>query len=288
MRNHWTLVGENEDIRQGDIIQRLPSSGGGKIELGFILTADCDIANKKTGDKFTWLEIVTSHEYLENYWSIDQLRRFFEKQSLKATEVINGLIRKRDSELNLLVGETLSDWLKEKNGDEIIASIIALQNLTDKKILPLLRALRISIGFESGFTNMERLCKVWTLTGVAEANQLAKLKEVFGAERGFPDFVLIPNIPNGHETGFVILLRAISSISSGDLFRSQLDARINDRPDAFHRIGRFDDVIRYAVSQKLAFLFSRIGMSRDFEQDCDSATELLFKTRNYTLPKDIV
>lgn len=70
------------------------------------------------------------------------------------------------------------------------------------------------------------------------------------------------------------MLRSMWSIMASDLYLSEQDARIHDRPDAFHRLGRLNDGIRFSITQKLAFLFSRIGMPKTFESACETATEL--------------
>ena len=43
----------------------------------------------------------------------------------------------------------------------------------------------------------------------------------------------------------------------------------------FNRLlGRLNDGVRFSITQKLAFLFSRIGMPEAFEAACETATEL--------------
>lgn len=59
-----------------------------------------------------------------------------------------------------------------------------------------------------------------------------------------------------------------------DLYLTEQDARIHDRPDTFHRLGRLNDGTRFSITQKLAFLFSRIGMPKSFESACEAAAEL--------------
>ena len=44
-----------------------------------------------------------------------------------------------------------------------------------------------------------------------------------------------------------------------------------------YRIGRFSDAIRYAIVQRMAYLFFRIGMSDEFESDCDTVAELILE-----------
>jgi hypothetical protein len=85
---------------------------------------------------------------------------------------------------------------------------------------------------------------------------------------------VLPELPRQSGLGFVVMLRSMWSIMSPDLYPTEQDARINDRPDAFHRVGRLNDGIRFSITQKMAFLFSRIGMPKTFESACETAAEL--------------
>ena len=67
----------------------------------------------------------------------------------------------------------------------------------------------------------------------------------------------------------------MSVIMSSDLFLTELEARIHDRPQAFHRLGRLHDGVRFAIAQRLAFLFSRIGLPPEYEAACEASTDIL-------------
>ena len=96
---------------------------------------------------------------------------------------------------------------------------------------------------------------------------------------GFPDFVLVPNVPDGDAKGYVVILRRIYGAKETDVFKSERDARLNDRPDALHRIGQFHDAVRFQIVQKMSFLFSRIGASEQFEAECSQAIESTIEDR---------
>ncbi|NRP75737.1 hypothetical protein ILFOPFJJ_06660 [Ensifer psoraleae] len=277
MSDHCVFVADDADIRQGDVIRRIETANVDWQTWGFIITADCDIAQSKAGDRFTWLEIVRSDQFLDAYWAPEQLRRLVDKQTRPACDGLNGLIKRTGLQLSEVDGPALHAWLSEATADEIVGAIKPPKS-ADAKLLATLSALRLALGHDGERAGMTCLRKAWTLLGRDEKAQRAAIREAFDADRGFPDFVLIPEIPGTEGYGFVILLRAISSVYGKDLFKTEADARINGQPHAFHRIGRFSDGLRFSVAQKLAFLFSRIGMSTQFEDACDAATELLVDT----------
>jgi hypothetical protein len=93
------------------------------------------------------------------------------------------------------------------------------------------------------------------------------------------DYLLTPTLPSETEVGFVVMLRDIRTIKPSDLFATRLDLRIgNGGESGMYRIGRFSDFIRYAIAQRMANLFSRIGMTEKFETECEVAAGLTLET----------
>jgi len=92
---------------------------------------------------------------------------------------------------------------------------------------------------------------------------------------GFPDFFFLPELPGQDSKGFIVLLRDVSSISMDHIVRSERHAKLANKLDAPHRVGRLSDRLRFAISQKLAFLFSRIGLDTTFESACEETAEIL-------------
>lgn len=277
MDRYLIEVDEDAEILQGDIIRLLPTNQKESARWACVITADCDIVQRKAGDDFTCLEIIPAKEYLNLYWAKEQLRKLVEKQSRAATERVNGLLKRSNHELDPLSESSLCAWLEDRSAHEIIEAIGA-PNKTSLNLRGTLNALRLALGHEGPPSNLEQLKSAWALLGHDHKTQEARLKEAFDPERGFPDFVLIPALPQAPETGYVILLRSFFTIAARDVLPSELAARIEGRPDAFHRIGRFSDGLRFAIAQKMAFLFSRIGMAPEFENACEKMTTSLARS----------
>lgn len=271
MSGHYVFVEDGADVRQGDIICRRAEKD---VRFGFILTADCDIAQRKNNDRFTWLEIIPAHKYLEFHWATDQLRRILDRHGKIACEGINAIIKRSENQFSELTPSSLSAWLDTSSPEEILSAVSQGTAKADTKLLNVLRAVRIAKPHNDGAICLRRLREAWSLLGRDRKSQQSAMREAFDSERGFPDHVLVPDLPSVTGYGFVILLRHIESLSGTELFRSEADARINGQPQSFYRIGRFSDSLRHSVAQKLAFLFSRIGMTTDYEDSCSLATEL--------------
>ncbi|HKU28242.1 MAG TPA: hypothetical protein VJQ54_22435 [Candidatus Sulfotelmatobacter sp.] len=283
MTGIFTQIEDTEDVRQGDIIRKLNSKTGEVEKLGIVITADCDIAQKKAGERYTWLEIVSMTAYVEGPWAQEQLRKLSERRSKAICEHLNGQIRKRKPGLTALTHESLVQWLRSKTAEEILASATGKAPTAEDKPLRDLQGFALTVSTDETQSALSRLKAAWTLFGIDEKNQQENVRNAFKDGGGFQDYFVLPELPRQAGLGFVVMLRSMWTIMAPDLYLTEQDARINDRPDAFHRLGRLNDGVRFSITQKLAFLFSRIGMPKAFEFACETAAELtveeLFKKK---------
>lgn len=274
MTGFFTPIEDIEEVRQGDIIRKLNPKTGKAETLGIVITADCDIAQRKAGERYTWLEIVPMAAYIEGPWAREQLRKLSERRSKAICEYLNGQIRKRQPGLAELTHESLVLWLRSKTAEEILASSTGEAPTPGGKPLRDLKGFALTVSADETQSAFSRLKAAWTLFGTEEKNQQEILRNAFKDGGGFQDYFVLPELPRQTGLGFVVMLRSMWTIMAPDLYLTEQDARIHDRPDAFHRLGRLNDGIRFSITQKLAFLFSRIGMPNTFESACETATEL--------------
>lgn len=274
MTGFFTQIEDTEDVRQGDIIRKLNPKTGETEQLGIVITADCDIAHRKAGERYTWLEIVSMAAYVEGPWAQEQLRKLSEKRSKGVCDHLNGQIRKRQPGLTALTHESLVQWLRSKTAEEILASATGKAPTSDDKPLRDLQGFALTVSADETQSAFSRLKAAWTLFGVDEKTQQENVRNAFKDSGGFQDYFVLPELPRQTGLGFVVMLRSMWSIMASDLYLTEQDARIHDRPDAFHRLGRLNDGVRFSITQKLAFLFSRIGMPKTFESACETAAEL--------------
>jgi hypothetical protein len=240
-----------------------------------VITADCDIVQKKAGDRYSLLRVVAGHEWLQTRWAEEQLRRLTDKQARIAADALSTHIQRRDDGLDPLDPDALLRWLAEAEPAQVWAAAVADRG-EDARVIKAMHAVKLA-GDRSGRSALDRLRQAWTALGRSPKEQAAAMHEAFSGERGFPDFFMLPDMPDTDGYGFVVLLRDLFSVNGDALFATERDARLADRPDAFHRFARLQDGVRFAVTQKLAFLFSRIGLSSSYERACASAADLLIQ-----------
>ena len=274
MTAFFTQIEDTEEVRQGDIIRKLNPKTG-EATLGIVITADCDIAQRKASERYTWLEIVPMAAYIEGPWAEEQMRKLSEKRSKAICEYLNGQIRKQQQGLAPLTHESLVKWLRSKTAEEILARVTGKVPTAEDKPLRDLQGVALTVSADKTESAFRRLKAAWALFGIEEKNQQDSVRSAFKDGGGFQDYFVLPELPRQTGIGFVVMLRSMWTIMAPDLYLTEQDARIHDRPDAFHRLGRLNDGIRFSITQKLAFLFSRIGMPKTFESACETAAELM-------------
>jgi hypothetical protein len=275
MSEWWTDFDYDDPIRQGDILQRNPEATA-EPDWALVVTADCDIVQRKAGGRYTCLSILAAPHWLSRHWAPDQLDRVIRRQVGPAAESLSGQLRQRDPDLDPLSDESLLRWLASQDALTICAAACPDRPPGDA-LLGKLTALRIAAGHEGPEEPLDRLRAAWTALGRTVPQQRAALREALEGERGFPDYFLLPDIPKASGYGHVVLLRDIASVQADEVFRSAVQARIADQPHAWHRVSRLGDGVRFAVVQKLAFLFSRIGLSSGYENACSAAVDLILE-----------
>lgn len=274
MTSFFTQIEDTEEVRQGDIIRKLNPTTGKVEKLGIVITADCDIAQRKASERYTWLEIVPMAAYIDGPWAHEQLRKLSEKRSKGICDQLNGQIRKTQPSLDALTHESLVKWLRTRTAVEILKAATGQEPASDSKQLLELQAFALTVSADENQSALGRLKEAWTLFGHDEKKQQQSVRDAFKDGGGFQDYFVLPELPRHTGLGFVVMLRSMWTIMAPDLYLTEQDARIHDRPHAFHRLGRLNDAIRFSITQKLAFLFSRIGMPKTFESACETAAEL--------------
>lgn len=274
MTGFFTQIEDTEEVRQGDIIRKLNAKTGETEKLGIVITADCDIAQKKAGERYTWLEIMPMAAYIDGPWAQEQLRKLSEKRSKSICEYLNSQIRKVHPGLTPLTHDSLAQWLSIKTAEEILTTTTGRAPDEDAKSLRELQGFALTVSADETQSAFSRLKAAWALFGTDERNLQDGVRNAFKDGGGFQDYFVLPELPRQNGFGFVVMLRSMWTIMAPDLYLTEQDARIHDSPDAFHRVGRLNDGTRFSIAQKLAFLFSRIGMPKTFESACETATEL--------------
>lgn len=260
-------------VSQGDIIHRPSSGETERPRWGFIVTADCDIVKDKAGARLSYLDIITVHHYLENVWAAETLRKLRSRTLKDAAALVTNAARSLDDQFDAISPDDLLIWLRDATREEIVEAL-QLPSKKQKQQSEALEVVELIFDLRcANTTALQRLRRIWAIQGTGAKEVRARLEHALDYNKA-TDFHLIPEIPEFDPLGYVVLLREVSSIHHKDLHASALDLQISGSEDGFYVAAPSTDNLRYAISQKMAFLFSRIGMTEDYESQCEIVTRL--------------
>jgi hypothetical protein len=275
-------ISETDEFRQGDIIRPYDEtrsfSGLPAGSAGVIVTADCDIANDKYGDYLSYLPIVPADSYLDSFWAPPRLERITFDACKQVIDTIYKTEKKRDSDVHRLSQDEFLDWFRGR-GASAILNLIPLnagqEKETASKQLAIIEA-ALQRRLNTLHPNIACLKSCWKLKGFQVQKQIEELKKGIADLTNAVSFFLIPELPDSPPYGHVVTIRDVRSINADNIFASRRAVPYHRRDDScMYRVGRFSDRIRFAISQKLASLFSRIGMTSHFEADCKVVPDLV-------------
>ncbi|QNN65564.1 hypothetical protein H9L12_02975 [Sphingomonas rhizophila] len=252
----------SDPVRQGDVF-RLTSDDG---VYGILVTADCDISNSKHGGELTLILAYPPSRYLRDFWCRMECGRLKAKLSRQVLEAANqsfvgrGGAKLLDEDgLQLLLStfepEALADRLKFEAGkkrEEFLEKIEALK-------------LMDVILDEEQF---DILKKASLLLGHSKKTIESSFLSVLDDRKGPADIFHLPALPDLGHGPLIVRLRSFISISENDVGTSTVS--VEDTGPKYIRCARLADNVRFAMIQKMAFLFSRIGLSADYENDLRS------------------
>lgn len=274
MANAWIHVSDETGIRQGDVVKLF---GGDKISYAVVLTADCDIAQRKTNNRMTIVRAVPVQEFVSKYWAAWELEKNYEKQVKTLLPFLNAKIGILDHNLDALDGERITQWAGKTSPSDIF-DIIGLDAAKHSKEFGSLSVISIYARFAADLADVDglsALSQAFSAMNRSTGDIRERVREALLTSGGFQDYLVIPNLPSTNGDGLVVLMREVMTAPAEDFFKSEYQARVEDSLGCYVRIGRLSDRVKYAVSQRLAFVFSRIGMESEYEDSCCTLAELI-------------
>lgn len=267
----FTLIDDQEDIRQGDIVCRKTSNEADAAEYGLIANADCDVAQKKNAKTFTWLKVVSLNQYYREHWAPDRASKMLDKYGSGILNTVNAQIRRLDSGLLPLNEGQLFSWISESGFETVSTALNSPEHPVSQDLQGKLRAVDLLLSRDHQPLGVDRITEASALLQISPETIRSEMEKALSNAGGFPDYFVLPELPATAGIGYVVLLRGMSIVQAGDVYKTELEARIADAPNAFYRLGRLSDRVRYGVLQKLGFLFMRIGDHPLFETACKTS-----------------
>jgi hypothetical protein len=260
-------------IRQGDLLGFWDWSRQQPLHrFGVIITADCDIENGHPDQELVYLRTVTQAHYVDIFWSRSKLAKACDHTFQDLVPQINSFRRQNDPNAEDLHRAEIEPWIATSRAQDIAEEIGVNEEQGRQKLV----------------RNVARAQNVLTLTTVAptsacldrlikltnkDRNQI--LRQAVNDLQSARDeiFFLTAFTSVDDDAGYYVLLDQIGATRRDQISDSFADVK-NGRKAAY-RFGSLAKTYKYALAQRFAFLFQRIGLPDDhIERHRNSLTRI--------------
>lgn len=232
-------------------------------KYGVIITADCDIQRARPEQELVYLRVVTQPDYVDTIWSRSKLELARQKALNDLMQMINRHRLQSDPKAIALGMMEVEKWITSVAPSEICDAIAVVEerdrdrlneniarataSLQDCQIPPDTRCLDRLI------RNRNRPRPEILKQAV---NELARVRD---------DLFFITGITEpADQTGYYVLLDRIGAVKLNQISDSLAEVRQGMKQA--YRFGRLARTYKYAMAQRFAFLFQRIGLPNDHTQ----------------------
>lgn len=273
----WRDLTSGEPIAQGDILHCHDADTGPWHQWLIIVTADCDLAHSKHGGALSAVSVLHHRLYLETF-RLDRLSTPIEVKLVdRIRDLMHASINESSAGRDIRVTpRRLADWMLEKTPEGIIATlgvdgeeaqilrqhIHHFRDLKDAKREGNLDA-TVRAAAEAKVLLGEGRSTARARSGIARdlADSLLRLPG---------DAMFLNSIAPEERDGYVVYLRRLHELHESQVFTS-----IRRASDGYLRTGRLMPPYIYALTQRLANVFSSIGLPSHYEDQRDETTRIL-------------
>jgi hypothetical protein len=257
-------VNQNELLKQGDVFEFITKTSLWK-KYGVVITADCDIVHGKNSDVFSYCPIISINDYLSSVFIRKQIR--LEEILIRTKKLVDKSNKNRSKkgvDINVIYS-----WIIDRGIENALADIDVNSNEIKELI--------------SFIYNYRKECDSFSLylkyKSIIDGNfkkdeELKKIKSKFKSFiSSLPgDLFYINYIHSLKDFGYIVNLRIIGNFAEEDINVGNN----NNNKIILKRIARMIPPFNYRLTQKLAQMFSDIGLPKEYEEDRNNTIEMLF------------
>ncbi|UPG92815.1 hypothetical protein [Luteibacter aegosomatissinici] len=265
----WSTPPQDEEVRQGDILMERPPRGGQPAAMSIVVTADCDIAQRKFGTHLACLRLVWYPDYVRNTWAESERLKLLKAYGERLGARLRALHSAQLGQDSTLSDAAALDWLRREDMHAILDALDVPEGSHagfTREFGPIQAGLRAEMDQPDAFERCLALRS--SVKAESRATAIAALLEKAGGQSKFPDDVFfLPGLPGYDVSPAVVLLRELVATNTEHVVHASSDAVASHHRV---RVGRLIAPYKYALTQAFGNLYSRIGMPTEYEVRRDS------------------
>jgi hypothetical protein len=225
--------------------------------FGVVVTADCDLAQRKNRNSIAYVPVLSSPEYCRQLAGPKRLAELLDRQFERFLGDFRSFLPTGMSKLDL------RDWCANLSPEEAWRACGSVSSAPPNRFLTSFAAIRLACALPLGADIGELASAIagLKLLDSKKVDARSELEKIVREEILPSDIYYLPAVSDAHSGGYFVYLRAIISLTQDSL---SLVASPWDQGVSARRISRLEPFLRFALLQSLSMLFVRVGVHDSF------------------------
>jgi hypothetical protein len=255
-------VQDDSPLRQGDVFIWIDSHFSKPWNTyGVVVTADCDLAQRKTFGQVSYIPVLTFDDYIWNFWRPKYCDKHLARIEREVGQSTLEVLKKVNPDQREISPAVLRSWIERAGSEGFLDELRQFGCLDVKKLQANVdRLVRLLDLHKLEAFNKDILIKGYSATAAKEGDAVAAFKkELQSSIASLPgDIFFISGLSGEASPGLFAHLRSISQCREHDIATDL--TLINQGIARSKRVGRLRAPFLYALTQNLARVFSDIGL----------------------------
>jgi hypothetical protein len=267
-------ISDGRPLRQGHIFEWLKCDEPWKL-LGVIVTADCDIVERKYVGVLSYVPVLDVRDYLSLFVFPNFIQRGLRPTGAELATLIRRYQAKNHPEFSVpLSSEAALAWAASVSADEL-ASELQIDDGRDRAKFMELAQAYLELRSVSNAGNYDDMIGVLAKARIrAGGKEETFWKDIQNIVDNLPgDCFYLGRVSSAHKRMYVAYLRLVREVREPEIALLATDL---EKPEvSAKRISRLTSPYVYRLTQQLGDVFASIGLPEDYERNRTGCTNTL-------------
>ena len=271
----WALPYPGQPLAQGDVLRASTADTTSLSYLYFVMTADCDLANKKHHGRLLCVPIVSLRDFVANFKVALDVDRH---RALLADDVVKQVQAFRTKQGGgQLTPARAAEWVGETAADDVLLALGVDRDCTDAVRFRMLCSLfkeRVPPALESQIYWLQQCREYLDPKAKPDAGVSLAVQRTRDLLSSPPrDVHLLAEVSPDDREGYVLALRFAEQISDEDI---SLTPGATD--SEYRRVARIRSPYVYSIAQQFGTVFTAVGLPNNHHESVKLSGELLIES----------
>ena len=271
MATEWDIPDASSPIKQGDLFFARNTKTGAIAEIRLVITADCDISQRRFGEALASLRVISYLEYVQRIWAMSKWKKARQQEVVQIQEKFNRWRTAKTGKEIKISEEGVLEWFYRDDAKSICSALeIPSGDKLEVQVARLKEALTVSEKATAEGSMAQLIAFRSILIKEEPATIRRALMKQANGDTLPEDIYLFPELPELKIGPAVIMLRELRALPWTRACLRTSDATAENM---FVRIGRLGPAYKYSVSQAFGALFTNVGLPDTYRTRCATARE---------------